>query len=167
MKEFEEKNTQQRIQKLRAEITRLRNEYHLKNTPNVTDDVYDSLTRELRVLLRKYPRFDDPNASENRVAGKPLSKFVKVKHKIRMLSLNDVFSVEELSDWEKRIKKLLPPGKTPDVGEGFNYFCEVNFLTILRLNLPWLKYLIMFLNQKKKLIMVIILIEHYFYQMLI
>ena len=63
MKEFEEKNTQQRIQKLRAEITRLRNEYHLKNTPNVTDDVYDSLTRELRVLLRKYPRFDDPNAS--------------------------------------------------------------------------------------------------------
>ena len=40
-----------RIQKLRAEIARLRREYHEKNTPNVTDDVYDSLTRELKELL--------------------------------------------------------------------------------------------------------------------
>src|SRR3989339_887467 len=121
--------------KLRSEIARLRDAYHVKNAPNVTDDVYDSLTRELKTLLQKYPEFNDLNAPENRVAGKPLDKFIKVKHKVRMLSLNDVFSEEELYDWEKRIKKLLPPGKTlgvkgsqtPGVGEGMNYFCEVKF----------------------------------------
>src|ERR1035437_3595721 len=97
---------QQRIKKLRAEIARLRGLYHVENAPNVTDDVYDSLTRELKELLEKYPEFVDPNAGENRVGGSPLDKFIKVKHKNRMLSLNDAFSEEELYDWEKRIKKL-------------------------------------------------------------
>src|SRR6185436_1620250 len=63
----------------------------------------------------------DPNAPENRVAGKPLDKFVKVEHKVRMLSLNDAFSYEELYDWEKRIKKLLPQNTK------IEYFCEVKF----------------------------------------
>ncbi len=112
---------QKRIKKLRGEIARLRTAYHVENAPNVTDDVYDSLTRELKVLLAKYPEFTDSNAPENRVAGKPLNKFVKVKHKNRMLSLNDVFNEEELFDWEKRVKKLLP-GNTK-----FNYFCEAKF----------------------------------------
>lgn len=130
MQEFD---AQKRIQKLRNEIARLRDVYHTKDIG--TDDIYDSLTKELKILLQQYPQFDDPNAPENRVAGKPLEKFVKVKHKIRMLSLNDVFNEEELYDWEKRIKKLLPPGKRPDLRnpkrsgleEGINYFCEVKF----------------------------------------
>ncbi len=110
-----------RVKKLREEIARLRSAYHIEDAPNVTHDVYDSLTRELRELIKKNPEFDDPNAPENRVGGKPLDKFVKVKHKTRMLSLNDAFSEEELLDWEKRMQKLLPQ-KT-----NFNYFCEVKF----------------------------------------
>lgn len=111
-----------RVENLRKEIARLRDLYHTKNLPNVTDDVYDSLNRELKFLLEKYPEFSDPNAPENRIAGKPLSKFVKVRHKNRMLSLNDVFDEEELYSWEKRIKKLLPVSKS-----GLEYFCEVKF----------------------------------------
>ncbi len=120
---------EKRIQKLRDEIKRLREAYHTENVPNVTDDVYDSLTRELKSLIKKYPEFEDPNAPENRVAGKPLDKFVKVHHKARMLSLNDVFNEEELYDWEKRIKKLLPPSPLQGEGQGgeVNYFCEVKF----------------------------------------
>ncbi|MES2023143.1 MAG: NAD-dependent DNA ligase LigA [Patescibacteria group bacterium] len=114
--------SEKRIKKLRAEISRLREEYHVKNAPNVTDDVYDSLTRELKSLLKEYPEFENINASENRVAGKPLDKFEKVKHKTRMLSLNDAFNEEELYDWEKRVKKLLG-SSTPKS----NYFCEVKF----------------------------------------
>jgi DNA ligase (NAD+) len=114
-------NVKKRIQKLRSEIARLRHAYHIENLPNVTDDVYDSLTKELRTLLLKYPQFNDQNAPENRVAGKPLEKFVKVKHTSRMFSLNDVFSKEELYDWEKRVKKLLP------VHTNIDYFCEVKF----------------------------------------
>src|SRR3989344_8233808 len=105
-----ESNVQKRIKKLRNEIAVLRNLYHIENAPNATDEVYDSLSRELKELLKKYPKdhkLNDPNAKENRVAGKPLDKFVKVKHRIRMLSLNDVFSAEELDDWEKRTFKLL------------------------------------------------------------
>jgi DNA ligase (NAD+) len=112
---------QKRIKKLRSEINRLREEYHNKNTANVTADIYESLTRELKNLLSQYLEFDDPNAPENRVAGKPLDKFEKVKHPTRMLSLNDAFSYDELHEWEKRIKKLLP-NKT-----SFEYFCEVKF----------------------------------------
>jgi len=109
-----------RAKKLRSEIARLRNAYHIENAPNVTDDVYDSLTRELQELLKKYPEFNDLNAPENRIAGKVLDKFVKVKHRTRMLSLNDVFNEKELFDWEKRIKKLL-------LIKNFDYFCEVKF----------------------------------------
>lgn len=111
-----------RIGKLRAEIARLRREYHEKNAPAVTDAVYDSLTRELKHLLAEHPEFQDPNAPENRVAGKPLDKFVKVRHRRPMLSLNDAFSEEELQDWETRVKKLLG-GKAAKLG----YFCEVKF----------------------------------------
>jgi len=118
-----------RIQKLRDEIARLRDAYHIEDAPEVTDDIYDSLNRELRELLKKYPELIDLNAPENRVGGKPLDKFVKVKHKIRMLSLNDVFSKEELFDWENRVKKLMPPLLNKERGAGgeVNYFCEVKF----------------------------------------
>ena len=125
-----------RIQKLRSEIERLRREYHIINAPNVTDDVYDSLTKELKSLLKEYPEFENLNSSENRVAGKALDKFEKVKHSTRMLSLNDVFSEEELFDWEKRIKNLLPAQaglhSQRSILKGaqrfdLKYFCEVKF----------------------------------------
>ncbi len=121
MKKDEIKN---RIAKLRAEIARLRDEYHIKNNPNVTDDVYESLARELKDLENKFPEFKEKENSIDRVAGKALDKFVKVNHTSRMLSLNDAFSKEEVEDWEKRILKLLA---SPEKGrlEGFNYFCEL------------------------------------------
>ena len=122
---------EKRIKKLREEIARLRYAYHVEDAPGVTDDVYDSLTRELKLLLQKFPEFADPNAPENRVAGKPLDKFVKVRHSVRMLSLNDVFNAEELADWEKRIKKLLGSGTRSDLKNSprsdLEYFCEIKF----------------------------------------
>ncbi|MEY2672024.1 MAG: hypothetical protein RL687_441 [Candidatus Parcubacteria bacterium] len=115
MKDSEIKN---RIGKLKDEISRLRFAYHVDNSPTVTDDVYESLTRELKNLEEKYPQFADSNSSINRVAGAPLDVFTKVKHDSRMLSLNDAFSKEEVLDWEKRILKLLP-------GKDFSYFAEL------------------------------------------
>lgn len=108
-----------RIQKLRAEIADLRYRYHVINDPKVTDDVYDSLTRELKKLEEQHPEFRDQNSSINRVAGKPLDKFAKVKHAVRMLSLNDAFSKNEVLDWQKRVQKLLP------VNASIEYFCEL------------------------------------------
>lgn len=108
-----------RIEKLRDQITDLRFKYHNQNDPSVTDDVYESLTRELVKLEREYPEFADPNSALNRVAGEPLPFFTKVTHSTRMLSLNDAFSMDDVIDWEKRILKLLPNTKK------VNYFCEV------------------------------------------
>ncbi len=99
----------------------MREAYHVENAPGVTDEVYDSLSRELREILQKFPEFADANAPENRVAGKPLDKFEKVTHPSRMLSLNDAFSYEELLEWENRIKRLLPASAK------LEYFCEVKF----------------------------------------
>jgi len=115
----DKKEIKNRIEKLRAEITDLRYKYHVLNEPNVTDEVYDSLTRELKDLEEKYPEFRNPNSAVNRVAGAPLPKFEKVKHDVRMLSLNDAFSKEEVKKWEERIKKLLPADAK------IEYFCEL------------------------------------------
>lgn len=111
----------ERVDKLRLEIARLRDLYHTYDDPSVSDDVYDSLTRELKALIKEYPEFEDINAPEHRIGGKILEKFQKVVHKVRMLSLNDVFGVEELLDWEKRIKKLIPNN------QDLEYFAEVKF----------------------------------------
>ncbi len=108
-----------RILKLREQIEDLRYRYHVLNDPEVTDDMYDSLSKELRGLEAEFPQFIDPNSPTNRVAGKALDKFVKVAHVVRMLSLNDIFSFEELEAWEVRIKKLLPASAK------LEYFCEL------------------------------------------
>ncbi len=110
-----------RIKKLREEIARERIRYHEKNDPGTTDEVYDSLSRELKELLRKHPEFSDPNAPENRIAGKALDKFQKVRHSSPMLSIGNVFSREEFEAWEKRNLKLLGANASPE------YFCEVKF----------------------------------------
>lgn len=98
----------QRISQLTEQIEDMRHRYHVLDDPNISDEVYDSLTRELRELETTYPDFKDPNSPTHRVAGKPLDKFEKVNHAVRMLSLNDVFSLEELEQWQERVKKLLP-----------------------------------------------------------
>lgn len=117
---MDKKEIKKRIEKLKKEIQRLRTLYHVKNDPKVTDEVYDSLSRELRILLKEYPEFDTKDSNLNRVAGVALDKFEKVVHKERMLSLNDVFNTEELYDWQDRINKLLV--KKENILE---YFCEV------------------------------------------
>lgn len=116
-----EKEVKNRIQKLRDEISRLREEYHVNDNPSVTDDVYDSLTRELHLLEEQYPDLSDSNSLLTRVAGRPLDKFRKVEHEVRLLSLGNVFSNEELFAWEKRNMKIL------EQVEPLEYFCELKF----------------------------------------
>lgn len=107
-----------RAEKLREQIEDLRYRYHVLNEPGVTDDIKDSLEKELRALEIRFPELADPLSPTNRVSGKPLEKFEKVRHNLPMLSLNDVFSGEELRAWENRIKKIL-------LKEEINYFCEI------------------------------------------
>ncbi|MBP6858021.1 MAG: NAD-dependent DNA ligase LigA [Candidatus Pacebacteria bacterium] len=107
-----------RINSLREEIQKHADAYYNDDAPSISDEAYDSLVRELKILEKENPKFTDPNFIIYRVGGKPLESFQKAEHSIRMLSLNDAFSFEELYEWQKRIQKLAPSTK-------FQYFCEL------------------------------------------
>lgn len=104
---------------MRQEINDLRYRYHVLDDPRVTDEVYDSLTRELLALEDKYPALAAADSPTARVGGKPLEKFKKVQHEGPMLSLNDAFTREEVEDWYKRMKKYL--GTEAD----FEVYCDL------------------------------------------
>lgn len=109
----------ERIQKLRAAIDELRYRYHVLDDPSATDEVYDSLTRELKGLEEKWPEFLTPDSPTQRVGGKPLAKFKKVTHQTPMLSLGDAFDEKELRSWDERNRKLLSSGADVE------YFAEL------------------------------------------
>lgn len=103
-----------RIEKLRKEINRHRYLYHVLDRQEISDAALDSLKHELDRLEKQFPHLITPDSPTQRVGGEPLDGFVKVRHETPMLSLNDVFSVDELHEWEQRIAKLVPPGMKLD-----------------------------------------------------
>jgi DNA ligase (NAD+) len=108
------------MEKLVNQVNELRYRYHVLDDPSVTDEIYDSLTQELLELEQHYPQFKLKNSPTGRVGGVALDKFEKITHDQRMLSLNDAFSVEDVQDWEARLKKILPD-------QTWNYFIELKF----------------------------------------
>lgn len=96
-----------RIEKLRKEIDRMRYEYHVLDNPEISDEIYDSLMRELRELENNHPKLQSQDSPSQRIGGKPLDKFQKVRHKNRQWSLDDAFSLEEIKNWEERNTRIL------------------------------------------------------------
>ena len=107
MEKQNEKNILERIKKLTEEINKLRYEYHVLDRPDATDEVYDSLTEELKKLEEKYPQFRRSDSPIGRIGGKPLDKFQKVRHKVRQWSFDDVFNREELGKWEEKVLRMI------------------------------------------------------------
>ncbi|MBQ3453038.1 NAD-dependent DNA ligase LigA [Candidatus Saccharibacteria bacterium] len=104
-------DAKKRILKLRELINDYRYHYHVLDESIMSEAAADSLKHELALLETEYPELVTPDSPTQRVAGKPLDKFVKVRHEKRMISLADVFSESEISDWIKRNEKLIPGGK--------------------------------------------------------
>ncbi len=130
--------SKERIQKLSAEINKLRYEYHVLDKPDATDEIYDSLMQELRALEEKYPEFKFSDSPTQRIGGKSLDKFQKVLHKTRQWSFNDAFNFEEIKNWEDKIKRMLvkiqnTPHPNPllgkergqEAGGEVSYVCEL------------------------------------------
>ncbi|HBI33894.1 MAG TPA: DNA ligase [Candidatus Moranbacteria bacterium] len=114
---------QNRIEKLRKEIDDLRYRYHVLDQPDVTDVVYDSLTKELRQLEDQFPEFFSPTSPTQRVGGTAVKGFKKVRHVSRQWSFNDVFSYEELKAWDEKVKRMLEKSEFKD--ESLEYCCEM------------------------------------------
>jgi len=100
-------NIKKRAEKLRAEIDRFRYEYHVLDKPDISDEVYGSLTRELRSIEEEYPELKTADSPSQRIGGKPLDKFEKVRHRVRQWSLDDAFDFEEVKKWEEKILRIL------------------------------------------------------------
>lgn len=102
------KQIKARMEKLAEQIDEYRYRYHVLDDPMITDEIYDSLTKELRKLEEQHPELASSDSPTQRVGGKPLDKFVSAPHSRPMLSLNDAFEPDELKAWIERISKLLP-----------------------------------------------------------
>ena len=87
------------IERLRADLTRHARLYYENDAPEITDDEYDALFRRLGELEAENPEFFSPDSPTVRVGGAVLERFEKVTHTVRMGSLTDVFSKEELSEF--------------------------------------------------------------------
>lgn len=94
------------------ELTQLLNQanykYYVLDNPDMPDFEYDRLLRELESLESEYPQFIQPDSPTLRVGGQALSKFEKVNHPVPLMSLQDVFSVDELNDFLEKIQAAYP-----------------------------------------------------------
>lgn len=90
--------------------------YHTLDNPTITDQEYDMLLRELFDIEMEHPEWVREDSPTQHAGGKIIEGFNKVQHKIPMMSLSDVFTEEELIDFDQRIKK---EGITPE------YMCEL------------------------------------------
>lgn len=106
--ETEKEKAKKRIEKLKELINHYRYQYHVQDQQEISDEAFDSLKHELYKLEQQFPKFITPDSPTQRVGGRPLEKFKKVRHEKLMLSLEDVFSEKELQDWENYLKRLEP-----------------------------------------------------------
>ena len=109
-----------RIAALRAEINRHNHLYYVEATPAIGDYEFDQLLRELALLESQFPEHDSPNSPTRRVGSDLSSQFVQVRHQHPMLSLANVYSEQELGEFDTRIRKAL--GDSAPL-----YICELKF----------------------------------------
>lgn len=99
------------IERIR-ELTSLLNEagyqYYVLDDPKMPDFEYDRLLRELEELEKAYPEYASPDSPTKRVGGAALSQFEKVNHPVPLMSLQDVFSLEELNDFLEKTLETEP-----------------------------------------------------------
>jgi len=112
------KQAGKRIDELRDELRHHEYQYHVLDSPEISDAAYDALMRELRRLETEYPELVTPDSPSQRVGGKPKEGFAKVQHSRPMLSIDNVNDEQELSDWERRVQSLLG-------GAEVSYVCEL------------------------------------------
>jgi DNA ligase (NAD+) len=96
-----------RIDELRDELRHHEYQYHVLDSPEISDAEYDAKMRELRTLEGRHPELITPDSPSQRVGGKPKEGFAKVDHSRPMLSLDNVNSEEELGDWERRVRSMV------------------------------------------------------------
>jgi DNA ligase (NAD+) len=102
---MDRKEAEKRINNLKDAINYHRYNYHVLDKQEISDEALDSLKHELFLLEQQYPELITSDSPTQRVGGKVLDGFVKVKHAKQMVSLEDIFTQEELFDWQKYLER--------------------------------------------------------------
>ncbi len=105
------------IEKLRQKIRRHDYLYYVLSQPDISDKEYDDLMRKLKSLEDQYPQFKSEDSPTVRLSGGILEGFKTVKHKQKMLSLDNTYSFVELKEWGQRVHKGLRNEKVEYVVE--------------------------------------------------
>lgn len=108
-----------KIEQLRKELEDHNHKYYVLSEPTISDYEYDMLMKELIDLEDKNPDFYDENSPTQRVGNDINQEFLQIEHKYPMLSLGNTYSIDELHDFDTRVKKL--------VTEEFDYVCELKY----------------------------------------
>jgi DNA ligase (NAD+) len=104
--ELDKSGVRERIERLRAELERHNQLYYQHAAPEISDQEFDALLRELQDLEDQHPEFAVEDSPTRRVGGKPLEEFAPAKHLVPMQSLDNTYSPEELREFVARIRKL-------------------------------------------------------------
>ena len=99
------KQAEKRILELRAQTEYYANKYYNEDKPEISDFEYDMLMLELRNLEKEYPEFISKDSLTQHVGGKVKEGFKKVEHKIPLLSMQDIFSIEEVLDYVNKMQE--------------------------------------------------------------
>jgi len=100
-----------KIESLREKLREHDYRYYVLSQPRISDKEYDNLMKKLKELEEKYPEFKTKDSPTVRLSGGILEGFKTVKHKQKMLSLDNTYSFEELKDWDERVHKGLTSGE--------------------------------------------------------
>lgn len=111
---------QKNIQDLKDELNLHNHNYYVLDNPTISDFEFDKKLKQLQELENQHPEFFDENSPTQRVGGTITKSFQTVVHDYRMYSLDNSYSVEDLTDWETRIQKVL--GNVP-----LQYTCELKY----------------------------------------
>ena len=96
-----------RAQKLAELISYHQKRYHEDDAPDISDEAYDSLVRELDALITEDSSLASLRTTLTRVGGAPSTAFAKVRHAVRQWSFDNCFDTAEFSLWAERVEKLL------------------------------------------------------------
>ena len=112
----------ERYERLKKEVARHQYLYHTLDKPEISDQAYDALLRELIEIEEKYPEIKTADSPSQRIGASIQKEFKKITHKVKQWSYDNVFSFEELSKWQDKISKILKnagedPGKLEYVAE--------------------------------------------------
>lgn len=118
---MQKQDAKNRLEKLKEQMREVDYAYYVLDRPIMSDAARDSLKDEVEALEKEFPDLVTADSPTQRIGGKVVGKFKKVKHEIKKYSLDDVFSYEEISEFDERVKRFLNLPST----ETIEYDCEL------------------------------------------